>query len=95
MAHVDICLIRPSDYYPVVAIELDSDFHDGEDAVRKDGCKDQIFRLGGVDLLRLRSLESYSDEEMKREVIKLLEQWKQHFQDAVVLAREVTEEESS
>lgn len=53
-ASVDLCIVSSATYFPVIALELDSKFHDQPTQQARDLKKDLIFRLGGVPLLRLR-----------------------------------------
>lgn len=55
MSQVDFCVTSTSNYLPLIAFEVDSRFHDEEDQKERDTKKDQVFRVGGVPLLRLRA----------------------------------------
>ncbi len=75
-AHVDFGIIRPSDYTTVVAIELDSSYHDEENIIEKDEVKNHLFRLAGIDLLRLRPLKKLTSDRIREEVIALVQAWR-------------------
>jgi hypothetical protein len=52
---VDVCVYDSSTYAPLFAIEVDGDRYHGSDGSRlRDKKKDDIFRVGGVPLIRLR-----------------------------------------
>jgi hypothetical protein len=75
-AHVDFCIITPSDYTPLVAVELDSSFHDEDSRIEKDEIKNKIFRVGGIDLLRIRPLMSINETSLRQEVIEIFRDWR-------------------
>ncbi|WP_404990022.1 DUF2726 domain-containing protein [Burkholderia cenocepacia] len=50
---------------PLLAIEVDSIYHDTEKQLARDQRKDRIFEVGGVPLLRLRPLGSPSAETVR------------------------------
>ena len=53
MSHVDVCVTSTTNYFPILAFEIDSPYHDLEDQIKRDEKKNQLFKLGGVPLLRL------------------------------------------
>jgi hypothetical protein len=55
IARVDFALISKETDFPWIAIEVDSKYHDSKNRVDKDRLKEQIFRIGNLPLLRLRS----------------------------------------
>jgi hypothetical protein len=77
-AHVDFCIIKTSDYYPLLTIELDSHHHDDEETKKKDEIKNQLFQQGGMSLLRVRPFERPSEETIRAGVIQALEAWRQN-----------------
>lgn len=79
-AHVDFCILRATDYFPLVALELDSDYHLNEEVKKRDEFKNKIFQLGGIDLLRFHPHQQLSDEEMQQEIIDLIQIWQEHIE---------------
>jgi tetratricopeptide (TPR) repeat protein len=69
MASVDLCVVSSATYFPVVAFELDSVFHDDAPQMKRDEKKDTIFRVGGVPLLRLRPHGAPTRECLRQAVI--------------------------
>lgn len=53
-AQVDI-LLCTDDEDPVAGIELDSVFHDSEEAVERDKLKNTLFKLSGLPMIRIRA----------------------------------------
>jgi Flp pilus assembly protein TadD len=53
-SQVDFCVTSTANYLPLVAFELDSRFHEDDEQKKRDAKKEEIFRVGGVPLLRLR-----------------------------------------
>ncbi len=74
MAIVDFCVVSTIDYAPVVAFEIDSDYHDSPERIEKDSIKDQIFQLGGVPLIRWRPKGKQEDTDIKRDIISAVQQ---------------------
>jgi hypothetical protein len=76
-AHVDFCIIKTSNYSPLVTLELDSHYHDDEEVKKKDEIKNQLFHQGGLSLLRIRPFEQPSEETIRAGIIESLEAWRQ------------------
>lgn len=53
-AQVDI-LLCTDDEDPVAGIELDSVFHDSEEAIERDQLKNTVFKLSGLPMIRIRA----------------------------------------
>jgi hypothetical protein len=67
--HVDFVIVNSFNYFPMIAIEKDSDYHDNPDTIRKDKMKNLLFQLSGIPLLRFRYNKSMDAEQLKRDVI--------------------------
>jgi len=67
-ASVDIVVVSTTTYLPLLAIEVDSIYHDTEKQLARDERKDRIFETGGVPLLWLRPLGSPSAETVRSQV---------------------------
>ncbi|WP_417374544.1 DUF2726 domain-containing protein [Gimesia maris] len=70
MSQVDICITSTSSYLPIIAFEIDSHYHDGEDQQKRDRKKNQLFQVGGVPLLRLRAYGQPTDATIRNDIIK-------------------------
>ncbi|MFF2531261.1 DUF2726 domain-containing protein [Brevibacillus sp. NPDC058079] len=68
MAHVDFAIISTSTYVPVIAIEKDSNYHDTELAAKKDKMKNEIFKMSGIPLIRIRFNKGMTAEKLKQEI---------------------------
>lgn len=53
-SQVDFCITSTANYLPLLAIEVDGDFHDEDAQKVRDAKKDRVFCVGGVPLLRIR-----------------------------------------
>ena len=53
-SQVDFCITSTANYLPLLAIEVDGDFHDQEAQKARDAKKDRVFCTDGVPLLRIR-----------------------------------------
>jgi hypothetical protein len=74
-ASVDLCVVSTATYFPIVAFEVDSHYHDGERQQAKDAKKDLIFRRGGVGLIRLRAFGRPTPEGMRTDIIRALHEY--------------------
>ena len=74
-SHVDFCITRISDYFPLVAFEVDSNHHDTDEATKRDEIKNRIFSYGGIDLLRVRPYGQITEEGMRQEIGMLIQEW--------------------
>lgn len=70
MSQADFCVTSTANYLPMIAFELDSDYHDSSEQLERDAKKDRIFRLGGVPLLRLRSHGRPSVQDMRQDIVE-------------------------
>lgn len=68
MAHVDFVIISTSSYMPVLAIEKDSVYHDNNSAIKKDEMKNNIFKLSGIPLVRVRYNKAMTADKLKQEI---------------------------
>lgn len=68
MAHVDFAVINTATYFPVLAFEKDSEYNDNEPARINSKYKNQIFKTGGIPLIRLRYNSGMDYERLKQEV---------------------------
>lgn len=68
MASVDIVVVSTTTYLPLLAVEVDSVYHDTPKQLERDGRKDRIFGVGGVPLMRLRPVGSPSAETIRSQV---------------------------
>ncbi len=69
-AHVDFAIVSTINYFPVIAFEKDSNYHDegrGRENTQK---KNQIFRASGLPLVRLRFNNGIKYEKLKSDVKK-------------------------
>lgn len=70
MSHVDFCITSTANYLPIIAFELDSDYHDLKSQKERDVRKDRIFQIGGVSLLRLRIFGNPTEQAIRQDLIK-------------------------
>lgn len=57
---LDFLLVTPGEGDPIIAFELDSNFHDSVEASKRDKMKDELLELAGISLVRLRTENSES-----------------------------------
>ena len=69
---MDLVVFEPfNQYEPIYFFELDSVWHDEEDAKEKDKMKDNIFSAAGLKLFRIRDKQNQKiDEEEFVELVK-------------------------
>ena len=75
MASVDFCVTLTSTYLPLVAFEVDSDYHDSEKQKVRDERKDQIFTTGGIALIHLRAFGRPSPEAIRHDIMEAVRTW--------------------
>ena len=75
MASVDFCVTLTSTYLPLVAFEVDSDYHDNEKQKVKDERKDLIFTTGGIALIHLRAFGRPSPEAIRYDIMEAVRTW--------------------
>ncbi|MHB8600826.1 MAG: DUF2726 domain-containing protein [Ktedonobacteraceae bacterium] len=75
MASVDFCVTLTSTYLPLVAFEVDSDYHDSEKQKVRDERKDQIFTTGGIALIHLRAFGQPSPQAMRHDIMEAVRTW--------------------
>lgn len=67
-ASVDIVVVSSTTYLPMLAIEVDSVWHDTERQQKNDGKKDRLFAAAGVPFMRLRPVGSPSENTIRAQV---------------------------
>jgi tetratricopeptide (TPR) repeat protein len=75
MASVDFCVTLTSTYLPLVAFEVDSDYHDSEKQKVRDARKDLIFTTGGIALIHLRAFGRPSPEAVRHDLMEAVRTW--------------------
>jgi hypothetical protein len=70
MSQVDFCITSTANYFPIIAFEVDSPYHDLPEQQQRDVKKNEIFRCGGVPLLRLRAYGRPGEAAMRQEIIE-------------------------
>jgi hypothetical protein len=71
-ASVDIVVVSTTTYLPMLAIEVDSVWHDTEKQLAKDERKDRLFATAGIPFLRLRPVGSPSETVIRGQVAEHL-----------------------
>ncbi|TXI86643.1 MAG: DUF2726 domain-containing protein [Cupriavidus sp.] len=71
-ASVDIVVVSTTTYLPMLAIEVDSTWHDTERQIAKDERKDRLFATAGIPFMRLRPLGSPSQDVIRGQVAEHL-----------------------
>ncbi|ARP86648.1 DUF2726 domain-containing protein [Bordetella genomosp. 9] len=67
-ASVDIVVVSSTMYLPMLAIEVDSVWHDTERQQRNDDKKDRLFAAAGIPFIRLRPVGSPSENTIRAQV---------------------------
>lgn len=67
-ASVDIVVVSSTTYLPMLAIEVDSVWHDTERQQKNDGKKDRLFAASGIPFMRLRPVGSPSENAIRSQV---------------------------
>jgi len=67
-ASVDIVVVSSTIYLPMLAIEVDSVWHDTERQQRNDDKKDRLFASAGIPFMRLRPVGSPSENTIRAQV---------------------------
>ncbi|MDO3510590.1 DUF2726 domain-containing protein [Ralstonia pseudosolanacearum] len=67
-ASVDIVVVSSTTYLPMLAIEVDSVWHDTERQQRNDDKKDRLFASAGIPFMRLRPVGSPSENTIRAQV---------------------------
>lgn len=67
-ASVDIVLVSSTTYLPMLAIEVDSVWHDTQRQQRNDDKKDRLFASAGIPFMRLRPVGSPSESTIRAQV---------------------------
>jgi len=73
-SQVDFCITSTATYFPMVAFEVDSHYHDQAKMIEKDERKNTIFKTGGVPLLRLRPHGQPSVATIREEIVRVVRQ---------------------
>lgn len=66
---MDICIVSTANYLPILAYEVDSPYHDNPEQIVRDEKKNEIFKTGGIPLIRLRPHGHPSDMELRESII--------------------------
>jgi tetratricopeptide (TPR) repeat protein len=76
-ASVDFCIVSSTSYMPLLALEVDSYWHDSPEQTRRDLLKDRMFELGGggLALIRLRPYGRPSAAALKHDVARAISEW--------------------
>jgi len=69
-SQVDFCITSTASYLPLLAIEVDGDFHDQESQKARDAKKDRVFSTGGVPLLRIRGHGRPTSGAMRQQIVE-------------------------
>lgn len=67
-ASVDIVVVSSTTYLPMLAIEVDSAWHDTERQQKNDDKKDRLFAVAGIPFMRLRAMGSPSEDMVRSQV---------------------------
>jgi hypothetical protein len=67
-ASVDIVVVSSTTYLPMLAIEVDSVWHDTERQQKNDDKKDRLFAAAGIPFMRLRPVGSPSENTVRAQV---------------------------
>ena len=70
MSQVDFCVTSTANYFPIIAFEVDSPYHDVPEQQQRDVKKNEIFRRGGVPLLRLHHATGGREREQSGGIIE-------------------------
>lgn len=73
-ASVDILIVSSTTFLPMLAIEVDSAWHDTDNQQIRDERKDRLFAAAGVPFLRLRQLGSPSEQVIRGQVADHLQE---------------------
>jgi len=73
-ASVDIVVVSSSTYLPMLAIEVDSAWHDTERQQKNDEKKDRLFATAGVPFMRLRPVGTPSENVVRGQVAEHLDE---------------------
>lgn len=65
---VDFVIVNTTTYFPILAFEVDSIWHDGNVQQARDEKKNRIFHVGGVNLIRLRAYGQPSEQAMRQQI---------------------------
>lgn len=72
-ASVDIVVVSSTTYLPLLAIEVDSVWHDTERQQRKDDKKDRLFAAAGIPFMRLQPVGTPSENTIRVQVAEHLD----------------------
>lgn len=72
-ASVDIMVVSSSTYLPMLAIEVDSVWHDTERQQKNDSKKDRLFAAAGIPFMRLRPVGTPSENVIRGQVAEHLD----------------------
>lgn len=72
-ASVDMVVVSSTTYLPMLAIEVDSVWHDTERQQKNDGKKDRLFAVAGIPFMRLRPVGTPSENVIRGQVAEHLD----------------------
>jgi len=72
-SQVDFCVTSTANYLPLIAFEVDSDYHDQEKQVTRDERKNRIFQKGGIPLIRLRPHGRPSESGLRHDIVGVIQ----------------------
>lgn len=72
-ASVDIVVVSSTTYLPMLAIEVDSVWHDTERQQKNDSKKDRLFAVAGIPFMRLRPVGTPSENVIRGQVAEHLD----------------------
>ena len=72
-ASVDILVVSSTTYLPLLAIEVDSNWHDTDRQKKNDSKKDRLFAMAGVPFLRLQPVGNPSEAVIRGQVAEHLD----------------------
>ncbi len=73
MAMVDFCITSTVNYIPIMAVEVDSHYHEEPEQKERDKKKDRIFQTGGVPLLRIRAHGQPTEASLRNQLSRAIE----------------------
>lgn len=74
LTSVDILVVSSTTYLPMLAIEVDSPWHDTDHQLARDAKKDRLFEVAGVPFLRLRKLGQPTPDAVRAQVAEHLDE---------------------
>lgn len=69
---VDFLLLRKNDLFPVLAIELNGEYHNWYSQRSKDATKKMILEFAGIPMLPINKAKSYSNSEIEKVITEAI-----------------------